>query len=174
MTQTPTPDLTLFTLAEAAQQRAILARRRKQRRRVANRRASDKTRSTRDMARSNSQRIGDLYERRAWEVVQQAGCALLGYQLRCPLGELDLVVKEGQVLVFVEVRYRRSRLYGGATASITRAKQQRLLKTIDWWLPKLVREAFGGKMPQCRIDLATFDQDNLTWHRDALRLSQDK
>jgi putative endonuclease len=174
MTQTPTPDLTLFILAEAAQKRAILARRRKQRRRESNRRASDKKRSTRNMVRSNTQRLGDLYERRAWEVLQQAGCALLGYQLRCPLGELDLVVKEGEILVFVEVRYRRNRLFGGATASITRVKQQRLLKTIDWWLTKLVREAFGGKMPQCRIDLATFDQDNLTWHRDALRLTQDK
>jgi putative endonuclease len=174
MTPTHTPDLTLFTLAEAAQKRAILARRRKQRRLAANRRASNKTRSTRNMVRSNSQRIGDLYEQRAWEVLQQAGCALLGHQLRCPLGELDLVVRDGQVLVFVEVRYRRSRLFGGATASISRAKQQKLLKTIDWWLPKLVREAFGGKMPQCRIDLATFDQDNLTWHRDAMRLSQDK
>ena len=174
MTHTPTPDLTLFSLAEVAQKRAILARQRKQRHHTANRRASNKTRSTGNMTRSTSQRIGDFYERRAWEVLQQAGCALLGYQLRCPLGELDLVVKDGQVLGFVEVRYRRSRLYGGATASITRAKQQRLLKTIDWWLPKLVREAFGGKMPQCRIDLATFDQDNLTWHHDALRLSQDK
>lgn len=168
------PDLTLFTLAEVAQKRAILAKRRKQRRRACNKRAADHARSSHNIARSNSQRIGDLYERRAWEVLQQAGCALLGYQLRCPLGELDLVVKDGQVLVFVEVRYRRTRLFGGATASITRAKQQKLLKTIDWWLPKLVREAFGGKMPQCRIDLATFDQDNLTWHRDAMRLSQDK
>jgi putative endonuclease len=98
----------------------------------------------------------------------------LGQQLRCPVGELDLVVREGQVLVFVEVRYRRSRYFGGATASITRAKQERMLKAIDWWLPKLVRTAFGGQMPLCRIDLATFDQDELTWHRDALRLNPDK
>lgn len=175
MTQAPTPDLTLFVLAEAAQKRAALARRRKQRRRAAsNRAASKNTRPTRNMTRSTSQSIGDIYETRAWEALKQAGCDLLGQQLSCPLGELDLVVRDGQVLVFVEVRYRRSRGYGGATASITRAKQERMLKAIDWWLPKLVREAFGGQMPLCRIDLATFDQDNLTWHRDALRLSQDK
>jgi len=174
MTRTPSPDLTLFILAEAAQKRAALARRRKQRRRAANARATNKAHSNGAMTRSTRQRIGDLYETRAWEALREAGCDLLGQQLRCPVGELDLVVREGQVLVFVEVRYRRSRYFGGATASITRAKQERMLKAIDWWLPKLVRTAFGGQMPLCRIDLATFDQDELTWHRDALRLNPDK
>ncbi len=174
MNQAPSPDLTLFILADAAQKRAALARRRKQRRKAANARSASKTRSSGAMTRSTSQQIGDLYERRAWEALREAGCDLLGQQLRCPVGELDLVVREGQILVFVEVRYRRSRHFGGATASITRAKQERMLKAIDWWLPKLVRTAFGGQMPLCRIDLATFDQNNLTWHRDALRLNQDK
>lgn len=174
MNQIPSPDLTLFILADAAQKRAALARRRKQRRKAAHARSASKTRSSGAMTRSTNQQIGDLYERRAWEALREAGCDLLGQQLRCPVGELDLVVREGQVLVFVEVRYRRSRHFGGATASINRAKQERMLKAIDWWLPKLVRAAFGGQMPLCRIDLATFDQNDLTWHRDALRLNQDK
>jgi putative endonuclease len=90
------------------------------------------------------------------------------------VGELDLVVRDGQTLVFVEVRYRASQRFGGAAASITRAKQARLIKAIDWWLPKIVKTAFAGKMPLCRIDFVTFEQNRLTWHRDAVRLSQDK
>lgn len=172
MTLPPTPDLTAFLLADAAQNQAARARRRKQRRHAAKKQKSTPPR--RSGSRSNSQRLGDHYETRALEFLRQAGYSLIGQQLRCPLGELDLVMRDGQTLVFVEVRYRRSNCFGGATASITRAKQERMLKTIDWWLPRLVREAFGGKMPLCRIDLATFEQNNLTWHRDALRLSQDK
>jgi putative endonuclease len=85
-----------------------------------------------------------------------------------------LVVREGETLVFVEVRYRRNNHFGGAAASITRSKQHRLLNAIEWWLPKLVSQAFKGRMPICRIDFATFEQDTLIWHRDALRLGQDK
>jgi len=174
MTPPLSHDLTPFILAQAAQQRAILSRKRKQRRRAKKYNLSNPTRNTPAAARSRSQRTGDRYEARAWELLRTAGCDLLGQQLQCPFGELDLVVRDGQTLVFVEVRYRRNRRYGGAAASITRAKQERLLKTIDWWLPKLVRQAFEGQMPLCRIDFATFDDDNLTWHRDALRLNQDK
>lgn len=172
MTLSQTPDLTAFLLAEAAQNQAAKARRRKQRRRAVQKYKQTFARGT--GSRSSSQRLGDHYETLALEFLRQAGCCLIGQQLRCPLGELDLVVRDGQTLVFVEVRYRRSNRFGGATASITRAKQARILKTIDWWLPRLVREAFGGKMPLCRIDLATFEQNNLIWHRDALRLNQDK
>lgn len=172
MTLSQTPDLTAFLLAEAAQNLAAKARRRRQRRITAKK--TKHTLTQRPGSRSSSQRLGDHYETLALEFLRQSGCSLIGQQLRCPLGEIDLVVRDGQTLVFVEVRYRRSNRFGGATASITRAKQARILKTIDWWLPRLVREAFDGKMPLCRIDLATFEQNNLSWHRDALRLNQDK
>lgn len=174
MTHPLAPDQTPFILAQAAQQKAVNARRRKMRRQAAMRDHHQKKAVSLPTRRSKSQRTGDHYEARAWQVLRDAGCELLGRQLHCPLGELDLVVRDGQILVFVEVRYRRSGRYGGAAASITRSKQKRLLNTIDWWLPKLVREAFGGKMPLCRIDLASFDQDNLTWHHNAIRLTSDK
>jgi putative endonuclease len=173
MTSPALTDPTAFRIAQAAQKRAILARQRKKRRlALQNKKLDDVSPSSPD--RSPSQQVGDRYEALAWEALSQAGCSLLGKQLRCPVGELDLVVRDGQTLVFVEVRYRASQRFGGAAASITRAKQVRLLKAIDWWLPKMVKTAFAGKMPLCRIDLATFEQNTLTWHRDAVRLSQDK
>lgn len=167
-------DPTAFTIAQAAQERAILARQRKKRRLALKSKKNALAAVPSYPERSPSQQIGDRYEALAWEALSQAGCSLLGKQLRCPVGELDLVVRDGQTLVFVEVRYRASKRFGGAAASITRAKQARLMKAIDWWLPKMVKTAFAGKMPLCRIDLATFEQNTLTWHRDAVRLSQDK
>jgi putative endonuclease len=174
MTHPPFTDQTPFAIAQAAQKRAIRARHQKLRRLALKSKKNDPGSLATSSERSTSQQIGDRYEALAWEALSQAGCSLLGKQLRCPVGELDLVVRDGQTLVFVEVRYRASQRFGGATASITRAKQARLMKAIDWWLPKMVKTAFAGKMPLCRIDLATFEQDTLTWHRDAVRLSQDK
>lgn len=202
MKQHPILDLTPFTLAAAAQRKAVVARRRKLRRQEKKKQSANKhsgahaalahsefllqgadaapmtlsvvPNASRTSSRTERQRTGDLHERRAWESLQQAGCTLLAWQLRCPVGELDLVVREGQTLVFVEVRYRNSEHFGGAVASVTRAKQIRLLRAIDWWLPTIVHHAFGGRMPPCRIDLAAFDQNGLSWHRDAVCLVQDK
>jgi len=179
MNQYPATDKTPFTIAEAAQRKAVKARQRKLRKKAAETApfGAAPTPSERSAAaplRSARQQLGDHYERRAWEALQEAGCSLLARQLRCPLGELDLVVRDGPTLVFVEVRYRSSSRFGGAAASVTHAKQARLLKTIHWWLPTIVMRAFGGCMPPCRIDLAAFDSFGLTWHRDAVRLSQDK
>ncbi len=42
---------------------------------------------------------------------------------------MNLIMREGLTTVFVEVRYRRSALYGGAAASVTRSKQHKLLQT---------------------------------------------
>ncbi|MGQ7116472.1 YraN family protein, partial [Escherichia sp. TWPC-MK] len=51
-------------------------------------------------------------------------------------GEIDLIMREGRTTVFVEVRYRRSALYGGAAASVTRSKQHKLLQTARLWLAR--------------------------------------
>lgn len=53
---------------------------------------------------------------------------------RCVMGEIDLIMRDGAWLVFVEVRARSSLLFGGAMASVTRSKQQKLLKTAARYL----------------------------------------
>ncbi len=174
MPPSPTPDLAAFLIAETAQKRAVIARRRRQRRLALKRSSPDIPPDPEASSRSARQLIGDRYEALAWEFMSREGYRLLGRQLSCPLGELDLVVHDDETLVFIEVRYRRSNRFGGAAASITQAKQERLLKAIYWWLPKLAKLSFAGRMPICRIDFVAFEQETLIWHRDALRLSLDK
>lgn len=53
---------------------------------------------------------------------------------RCRLGEIDLIMRDDNNLVFVEVRSRASNVYGGAIESITYGKQQKLLKTASLYL----------------------------------------
>ena len=58
----------------------------------------------------------------------QAGCEILLRNYRRRLGELDIVARQAGVLIVAEVRTRASNTYGGAAASVTRAKQQRIAR----------------------------------------------
>ena len=172
MTADQAPLEPLFLIAQQAQRKALQARKRKLARRTHATPCSEIT--TRGPQRSARQQTGDHYEREAWHLAQQAGCQLLGRQLTCPLGELDLVVREGATLVFIEVRQRASRRFGGAAASVSTTKQRRFLRAAQWWLPTLVRRHFDRQMPAYRLDVIAFEPDGAVWHRDAVRLPQDK
>jgi len=67
-------------------------------------------------------------EARAAQHLSAAGLELLQCNYRCRMGELDIVARDGAVLVIVEVRLRSSARYGGAAASITHAKQRRIVR----------------------------------------------
>lgn len=82
---------------------------------------------------------------------------------RCRGGEIDLIMRDGGTLVFVEVRARRRGTFGGAAASIDRGKQLRLIHAASVYL------AGTATPPPCRFDAVLFDGDRLTWLRDAFR-----
>lgn len=70
---------------------------------------------------------GDNAERLALEFLQSQGLQWVCANFRCKVGELDLVMRDGEALVIVEVRFRQSEQFGGALASITRQKQARIV-----------------------------------------------
>jgi len=74
------------------------------------------------------QRLGGVAEERAAQHLRAAGLRLLHRNYRCRMGELDLVAREGDTLVIVEVRLRSSSRFGGAAASITHAKRRRIVR----------------------------------------------
>jgi putative endonuclease len=77
---------------------------------------------------------GRLAEMQALQYLQQQGLRWLASNYRCKLGELDLLLWEGNTLVVVEVRYRKNDHYGGAAASITDQKQQRIIKATQHYV----------------------------------------
>ncbi len=83
---------------------------------------------------------------------------------RCRFGEIDLIARDGDTVVFVEVRSRANDAYGGAAASITSTKRQRLLKTARHYLAGI------APMPPCRFDalLLTGDPPQFEWLRNAI------
>lgn len=71
---------------------------------------------------------------------------LLARNYRCRFGEIDLIMQDGDTLVFVEVRMRNSDRYGGAAASITPRKQAKLIQTARYYLAQQDNDMF------CRFD----------------------
>lgn len=86
-------------------------------------------------------------EAAAWLVAQ--GLRELSRNYRCPCGEIDLVMRHGQTLVFTEVRYRSNRFYGEASETIDARKRMRILKTAQYFL---ITHPSLASLP-CRFDV---------------------
>lgn len=107
---------------------------------------------------------GALAERWAARYLQQQGLVLAGQNYRSRFGEIDLVMRDGDVLVFVEVRLRSNASFGGAAASIDARKQQRLVRTAECYLAGI------SPLPPCRFDallMDNIDGHNVQWIRNA-------
>lgn len=114
--------------------------------------------------RSPRQQAGDAAEATAARHLEAHGLVVLERQVRFREGELDLVCRDGHTLVFVEVRLRRNPRFGGAAASVDRAKQQRLVRAAQHYL----LNHWGSRFPACRFDVVSLDADGtIEWHRDA-------
>lgn len=75
--------------------------------------------------------------------LQQQGLKLLARNYRSRRGELDLVMREQDTVVFVEVRFRRNSAFGGAAESITSSKQEKLRITAEQFLQRETRLTNG-------------------------------
>lgn len=75
-------------------------------------------------------------------------------------GELDLIMRDRQTWVFVEVRYRKNDRFGDAAASITRQKRQRLLRAAALWLAQ--RNA-SFATASCRFDVLAITGERYQW-----------
>lgn len=106
------------------------------------------------------QQAGAAGEARAADYLQRRGLTVLARNFRVKGGELDLVCRDGSSTVFVEVRLRSRGDYGGAAASITPAKQARLILAARHWLQR------HGETP-CRFDCILINDDKLEWLRAA-------
>lgn len=93
--------------------------------------------------------VGARLEGAAEDYLKARGLATLMRNYRCRGGEIDLVMRQGEVIVFVEVRYRRSRAFGSAAESVDRRKQQRLLLAARHFL---ARHRIHDRYP-CRFDV---------------------
>lgn len=107
---------------------------------------------------------GSEGERYAERYLQSQGLVLVERNYRSRFGEIDLIMRDGTVTVFVEVRMRSSQLFGGAASSITLSKQGKLMRTARQYLSSL------NSVPQCRFDavlLSGARGERIEWIKNA-------
>ncbi|EMC3975612.1 YraN family protein [Enterobacter hormaechei] len=107
---------------------------------------------------------GDAWELKARRWLEGKGLRFVAANVRGRDGEIDLIMKDGQTIVFVEVRYRQSSRFGGAAASVTLAKQQKLLQTAHLWL---ARHNGSFDTVDCRFDVVAFTGNAIDWLKNA-------
>ncbi|RLJ62158.1 YraN family protein [Sulfurisoma sediminicola] len=105
---------------------------------------------------------GAAAEDAAARLLEARGLRVVGRNFRVRGGEIDLVCRDGATTVFVEVRLRSRSDFGGAAASITAAKQARVILAARHWLVR------HGETP-CRFDAVLSDGQTFEWIRDAFR-----
>jgi len=102
-------------------------------------------------SRSSARLRGEAAEELAARFLAAQGLAILARNYRTRLGEVDIVAREGAVLVFLEVRLRSWAAWGGAAASVDARKQRRIVAAARHFLSRLRAE------PPCRFDVLTLD-----------------
>lgn len=92
--------------------------------------------------------LGAAGEELAARHLKKMGFAILEKNYRCPLGELDLIARKGPLLVFVEVKTRRSQHYGPPQTAVTMRKQQKIIRLAQLYIKQ--KKLYDLK---CRFDV---------------------
>jgi putative endonuclease len=112
-------------------------------------------------------RNGHAAETAACHHLETQGLRLIERNYRSPFGEIDLIMQDGEALVFVEVRQRRSAAYGTPAETVGARKQSKLRATAEHYLQ---RHPHQSQNP-CRFDIVAITDDrsaaNIEWLRDA-------
>ncbi len=120
------------------------------------------------MPERSSAQSGKDAELQALNYLKQQGLRLLAQNWLCKRGELDLVMLDGDTVVFVEVRYRKHAQWGGALASIDGRKRQKLILAAQFFL---LKEHRWSDAP-CRFDVVAIESTrsgkaDLNWIKSA-------
>lgn len=104
-----------------------------------------------------SQTIGNRAEKAAEDYLIAAGLITITRNYRCKQGEIDLIMREGNQLVFVEVRYRKNAIYGSALETVNYSKRKKIIAaTQHYLLANSVSNAI-------RFDVVGITGDDIQW-----------
>lgn len=113
---------------------------------------------------------GQAAEAAACHYLERQGLQCIDRNVRCRFGEIDLVMRAADLLVFVEVRYRRAASPVNAVESIDARKQKKLAMTASWYLARVPRlQNCGVRFDVIAIDGRRPGQSALQWIKDAFR-----
>ncbi len=115
----------------------------------------------------NKRNKGQHYEQKAADYLRRHGLKLVDQNFLAKGGELDLVMRDNQSIVFVEVKYRENQSYGHAAETVTWQKQQRLIKAANWWM---LKQGLNADATDFRFDVVAIHRDgqHIEWIKNAI------
>ncbi|MCK9504955.1 MAG: YraN family protein [Porticoccaceae bacterium] len=124
------------------------------------------------LKKASPETVGKSAENYVARHLKREGLTIVASNYRSRRGEIDLIARAGDSLVFIEVRLRNHRQFASGMESVDRRKQERLIATANAYL----QENYGNNPPPCRFDVVSLatNRDNggqydLEWLRDAFR-----
>jgi len=111
----------------------------------------------------NTRKIGNAYEDLACQHLEGEGIQILVRNYRVKIGEIDIIALDGIELVFVEVKYRKNRDFGGAEWAIPKSKQDKIRRVAQWFMNQ-----FGYPTNTlCRFDAVLIDGSEIDHIKNA-------
>ncbi len=115
------------------------------------------------MGSVNRRKEGSFYEHRAGDYLTGKGLIVVEYNFSCRFGEIDIVAKEDGCLVFVEVKYRRSRRFGLPEEAVGESKKRTIYKVADYY--RLIHGISDAAA--VRFDLVAVEGNEIRYYRGA-------
>jgi putative endonuclease len=113
----------------------------------------------------NKKSLGRKGEEKALQYLEKKGYEILELNYRWGRGEIDIICKEKKLIIFVEVKTRKSRLFGDPVEAVDKRKQRQIIKIAERYL---VQKKLYNKS-DCRFDVITLSRDELNHIEDAFR-----
>jgi len=111
----------------------------------------------------STREFGQEKEQQACAYLTNQGLELINQNYQCKVGEIDLIMRDKETLVFVEVRFRNQANYGDGLESVTRNKQRKIIRTAQYYL--LTNKQYQDD--PCRFDVVAIAPQKIDWIKDA-------
>lgn len=111
----------------------------------------------------NTRKKGEEYEQKAQQYLKSQGVRIIESNYRNRQGEIDIIGRDGEYLVFFEVKYRRDNEKGNPEEAVTYSKQRKICQVADYY-----RMFHGiGDFTPVRYDVIAICGNELKWYRNA-------
>ncbi|SDH40685.1 putative endonuclease [Pseudobutyrivibrio sp. 49] len=111
----------------------------------------------------NNRRQGNDFEGLAADYLKRNGMWLLEQNYYCKMGEIDIVAKDGEYLVFVEVKYRKNKRAGSAAEAVNFNKMRKISRCADVYM---MQHRVSGNT-SVRFDVVAIEEGHLTHYKNA-------
>jgi len=118
--------------------------------------------------KNSTRATGNITEQFAKKYLIQQGLTFVDKNIHCRQGEIDLIMQDGNTLVFVEVKYRKNNHFGGAISAVSVTKQNKIRHCATFYLHKMKLNEYNTP---CRFDVMALEGDinqpQINWLKNA-------